>query len=241
MTQDEIIEMAREAGLAHFYDSEDHCTGITDAKLITADKEKNDARLVEMLMPFANLVAAKEREACAKVVDEVVPFGLELRLQKATIEDCAAAIRARGASMTQEALKLALEVLISCELSNYGRDWVWPVTAHKQAMKDVKEAIATIKEALAQTQEPVSVYGYCPECGAKGVMRERRPNGNDKCANGHTYPSSTSTPPQRTWVGLTRDEQSFVYSNLHNATSREDSFWVDFANAIEAKLKELNT
>ena len=48
-------------------------------------------------------------------------------------------------------------------------------------------------------------------------------------------------PPQRTWVGLTRDEQSFVYSNLHNATSREDSFWVDFANAIEAKLKELNT
>jgi hypothetical protein len=62
MTQDEIIEMAREAGLAHFYDSEDHCTGITDAKLITADKEKNDARLVEMLMPFANLVADKERE-----------------------------------------------------------------------------------------------------------------------------------------------------------------------------------
>jgi hypothetical protein len=49
-----------------------------------------------------------------------------------------------------------------------------------------------------------------------------------------------TTPPQRTWVGLTRDEQSFVYSSLHNATSREDSFWVDFANAIEAKLKEKN-
>ena len=46
---------------------------------------------------------------------------------------------------------------------------------------------------------------------------------------------------QRPWVGLTRDEQSFVYSNLHNATSRIDSFWVDFANAIEAKLKEKNT
>jgi len=45
----------------------------------------------------------------------------------------------------------------------------------------------------------------------------------------------------RPWVELTRDEQSFVYSNLHNATSREDSFWVDFANAIEAKLKEKNT
>ena len=46
---------------------------------------------------------------------------------------------------------------------------------------------------------------------------------------------------EKPWVGLTRDEQSFVYSNLHNATSREDSFWVDFANAIEAKLKEKNT
>ena len=42
------------------------------------------------------------------------------------------------------------------------------------------------------------------------------------------------------WVGLTRDEQSFVYQRLHNATSRIDSFWVDFANAIEAKLKEKN-
>ena len=47
-------------------------------------------------------------------------------------------------------------------------------------------------------------------------------------------------PPQRTWVGLTRDEQSFVYQNLFNATSRTDSFWVDFANAVEAKLKEKN-
>ena len=54
----------------------------------------------------------------------------------------------------------------------------------------------TIDKLEAQP-EPMAVYGYCPQCGAKGVMRERRPNGNDKCANGHTYPSSTSTPPQR--------------------------------------------
>ena len=46
---------------------------------------------------------------------------------------------------------------------------------------------------------------------------------------------------KKPWVGLTRDEQSFVYQRLHNATSRIDSFWVDFANAIEAKLKEKNT
>ena len=46
---------------------------------------------------------------------------------------------------------------------------------------------------------------------------------------------------EKPWVGLTRDEQSFVYSSLHNATSREDSFWVDFANAIEKALKDKNT
>jgi hypothetical protein len=45
---------------------------------------------------------------------------------------------------------------------------------------------------------------------------------------------------KKPWVGLTRDEQSFVYQRLHNATSRIDSFWVDFANAIEQALKEKN-
>ena len=46
---------------------------------------------------------------------------------------------------------------------------------------------------------------------------------------------------KKPWVGLTRDEQSFVYDNLHNSTTRIDSFWVDFANAIEKTLKEKNT
>jgi hypothetical protein len=32
-------------------------------------------------------------------------------------------------------------------------------------------------------------YGYCPECAAPGELRERRPNGNDVCKNGHKYPS----------------------------------------------------
>lgn len=32
-------------------------------------------------------------------------------------------------------------------------------------------------------------YGYCPRCGAPGIARERRIDGNDQCSNGHTYPS----------------------------------------------------
>lgn len=32
-------------------------------------------------------------------------------------------------------------------------------------------------------------YGLCPKCGAPGVAREKRPDGNDTCRNGHIYPS----------------------------------------------------
>lgn len=35
----------------------------------------------------------------------------------------------------------------------------------------------------------MSTYGYCPVCGDDGYSRERRPGGNDKCANGHVYPT----------------------------------------------------
>jgi hypothetical protein len=37
-------------------------------------------------------------------------------------------------------------------------------------------------------------YGLCPICGAPGVRRERRPNGNDTCENGHVYPSAQAKP-----------------------------------------------
>lgn len=54
---------------------------------------------------------------------------------------------------------------------------------------------------------PTSIpYGLCPFCGAPGVTRERRPNGNDTCAHGHTYPSKDSvgekrvTPPTPTGI-----------------------------------------
>lgn len=42
-----------------------------------------------------------------------------------------------------------------------------------------------------------AIYDYCPECGAAGVKRERRPNGNDTCKNEHTYPSNTAVPLEK--------------------------------------------
>lgn len=45
-----------------------------------------------------------------------------------------------------------------------------------------------IFKSLVETKE--NPYGFCPQCGAKGVMTERRINGNSKCENGHTFPRS---------------------------------------------------
>lgn len=38
----------------------------------------------------------------------------------------------------------------------------------------------------------MSQYGYCPRCAAPGKTRERRPDGNDTCENGHTYKSTNA-------------------------------------------------
>lgn len=38
----------------------------------------------------------------------------------------------------------------------------------------------------------VPAYGYCPICGRPGKQRERRPNGNDHCEDGHIYPSASA-------------------------------------------------
>jgi len=44
---------------------------------------------------------------------------------------------------------------------------------------------------------------------------------------------------QRPWVGLTDEEQSLVYDKIKEKP-RNKPFWVAFACAIEAKLKENN-
>jgi len=92
MNRDDIIKMANQAGLYHFHDSEGHCTGITNARLVDEDKERWDDRLVEMLAPFAALVAAAERE---RIKESNAPEIEKINAHIKALED-AAAIRARG-------------------------------------------------------------------------------------------------------------------------------------------------
>jgi len=96
--------------------------------------------------------------------------------------------------------------------------------------------------ALAQP-ELEALYGYCPECGAKGTKRERRIDGNDICVNGHLYFSRKAVypaPPQREWQGLTDEEIAEMHHEIKvkgmGAYKTEDIY-----RAIEAKLRELNT
>jgi len=74
MTQDEIIEMARKAGYLDL--------SLTDRGMELKELEA-----------FAKLVAAKEREACAKVCDELSD---KHTWEGCYADECAHAIRARG-------------------------------------------------------------------------------------------------------------------------------------------------
>ena len=74
MDRDDIIRMAREAGL---YSGE--------------PRTPSTGRMIEKrLERFAGLVRAAEREACAKVCEDMDHNGVMIAA------DCAAAIRARG-------------------------------------------------------------------------------------------------------------------------------------------------
>jgi hypothetical protein len=70
-----VIEMAREAAAVHGH----------------TFKAVPSPETIEFITAFAKLVRADEREACAKVCDEVLSTMFPAR-----VSDCAAAIRARG-------------------------------------------------------------------------------------------------------------------------------------------------
>jgi hypothetical protein len=98
MTRDDIIRLAKEAGLIHYHDSEGHWTGVTNDNLIEVEENRWDDKLVRILEPFAALVAAAEREACAKVCDVQIESGALSEIEKYRAGFIADVIRSRGES-----------------------------------------------------------------------------------------------------------------------------------------------
>jgi hypothetical protein len=150
--------------------------------------------------------------------------------------------------MTKEALKLALEAL---EVANSCVDGYY-IPKGKTHLPEIELAITAIKEALAQpehgwTPERIAGMARLKEAQDKKLAQpEQEPvgeivdaiEGAFKCSFTKMLPVGTklyTTPPQRTWVGLTEDEVFEISNKMPYA----DRF--DFAEAIEAKLKEKNT
>lgn len=77
MSEEDILELARISADAYLY--------------YLFSNESSEGEIKVFLYKFARAIAAKEREACAVLCDEVYRAG---RVHQA--QDCAAAIRARG-------------------------------------------------------------------------------------------------------------------------------------------------
>jgi len=138
-----------------------------------------------------------------------------------------------------EALKLALEALERVNTVDDDCDILAPSLADA-----VVNAIDDIKEALAQPeQEPRNI-------------RERwniEFDGDDLlvCFNDHEksegcryerYVPATTTPPQRTWVGLTEDDKVLIKHDANFNQFMTAGEYADRVQALtEARLKDKNT
>ena len=76
----------------------------------------------------------------------------------------------------------------------------------------------------------------CTHCYAVRVEPQRARALRPTCA---ACGEEITTPPQRTWVGLT-DEEIADCAEKMEASDPTDSFWREFFRGIEAKLKEKN-
>ena len=134
-----------------------------------------------------------------------------------------------------EALKLALEALKMCRgvIRNNIENLVPIESPNPWFSQDVDRAVTAIREALAQPeQEPVAledVYLTIIQWDVGGGKRSRRELARRIVAK-------YTIPPQRTWVGLTDEDKQIAFDD----TQEGGGFW-EFADAIEAKLKEKNT
>ena len=131
-----------------------------------------------------------------------------------------------------EAMKMALEALNDLSAWNDGE-----VGGHMDepySAEVARRTITAIKEALAQEQEPLAWISTGPASMIHWTA--------DKPAYGDDWVPLYTTPPQRTWVGLTKEEIA-EFDTWHD-NREEEVGWCnpsEIVAYIEAKLKEKNT
>ena len=140
-------------------------------------------------------------------------------------------------TLANAALKLALEALTNAIAVRNGEGGTKLVSPLEE------NAITAIEEALAQDetsssraaqQEPVA-WGIIASNTGRICQVELDADEVEGHNPKHIVPLYT-TPPQRTWVGLTDEE----YKELHLQMGPV-YYYQEYGQAIEAKLKEKNT
>ena len=133
-----------------------------------------------------------------------------------------------------EALKLALEALEGV-LDDAPKVLDASITGGLYEVVQCRDAITAIKEALAQPeQEPVAWMFQHEETGRIMFVDAQQIEWGFEKGNPRLKKISPvyTTPPQRTWVGLT-DEDDLDWEDGGNLK--------DLVKAIENKLKQKNT
>jgi len=130
-----------------------------------------------------------------------------------------------------DTLRLALEALE--DLGNHDRICPqWPTYAEPENYPKCNcgydQAITAIKAALEAKDEPVALKPCAYESKEKKMCR--------KCGQVHAEAIWDTTPPQRTWIGLTNDEVNDFAAGCHLGNSVQGAIY-----KAEAKLKEKNT
>ena len=138
---------------------------------------------------------------------------------------------------TQEALKVALEVLENSKLTHYYCEDIWySCPKHEEgcaneaegdectcgadkANAEIEKALAAIREALAEQQEPFGYFRYDLRLDAWVQNRA-----------GLTGTPFYTSPPAKPWVGLTDEEIAVIAAACGGLAS---DFVVDVARAIE--------
>jgi hypothetical protein len=125
-----------------------------------------------------------------------------------------------------EALRLALEALETCGEDERGQGF-------NDAL--VNEAITAIKAALEAKDEPVETEIVTAEQHDRNLYAKYKQNMKSRNWISFNDWLLETTPPQRTWVGLTNEDLEFLFPH-------GKSVWLqETVKIIEAKLKAKNS
>ena len=133
-----------------------------------------------------------------------------------------------------ESLKLALDAL---EINLTLLEKITPYKGQEDFLSDAiaitQDTTNFIKKTLAQPEQEPVAWMTEDECD---VYTSKQVDGYFQ----HDHIPLYTTPPQRTWVGLTADEIFNTLISVDEKTARLPYMLGQFACAIEAKLKQKN-